>query len=146
MNFIIPLIGLIGGFCLVYRLNITVPFGYANYLAVAVLATLDTVVGGLRAGLDHHFESDIFISAFFVNALAAGFLSYFGDTIGVPLTLVASIVFGYRIFQNLSLIRTHWIAGRRGRRCPPSGGSVTQRAGMPDDGNSGASPDSLRVA
>ena len=125
MNYIIPVLGLLGGFFLVYHLNVSVPFGYANYLAVAVLATLDTVVGGLRAGLDHHFESDIFISAFFVNALAAGILSYFGDTIGVPLTLVASIVFGYRIFQNLSLIRTHWIAGSRIRRKPPtSGGSI----------------------
>lgn len=113
MNLFLPLMGLLAGFCIVYKLNVVVPIIYANYLAVAVLATLDSVVGGVRAGMDHRFESDIFFSGFFINAIAAGILSYFGDQIGVPLTLVATIVFGYRIFQNLSLIRTHWIVAHR---------------------------------
>jgi small basic protein len=135
MSVVLPFFGLLAGFILVYRLDVTVPFGYANYLAVAVLASLDTVVGGIRAGVEHRFESDIFVSGFFLNALAAGILAYFGDRIGVSLTLVATFVFGYRIFQNLSLIRTHWITARRGRNQPPgTGGQDPSLPAVPEAG------------
>lgn len=118
MTFIFPILGLLAGFFLIYRLDVFVPLSYASYLAVAVLAALDTIVGGLRAGMERRFESDIFFSGFVSNTIAAGFLAFIGDRIGVPLTLVATIVFGYRIFQNLSLIRTHWIVARREARLP----------------------------
>jgi len=121
MSFLLPFAGLLVGFSFVYKLGIIVPFNYASYLAVAVLATLDSLVGGWRAGMEHRFDKDIFLSGFFVNAIAAGLLAFLGDkVIGVPLTLVATIVFGYRIFQNLSLVRTHWIAIRRGHHRPPA--------------------------
>ena len=124
MNIILPILGLVAGFVFVYRLNVYVPLSYASYLAVAVLAALDTVFGGIRSGLEHRFKSDIFFSGFFVNTVAAGFLAFIGDKIGVPLTLVASIVFGYRIFQNLSLIRFHWITShRRNPNNEPAGDS-----------------------
>jgi small basic protein len=112
---ILPLIGAVAGFLVVYRMGVTVPFGYANYLAVAVLATLDSLVGGWRGGMEHHFDREIFLSGFFVNAIVAGLLAFFGDKIGVPLTTVATIVFGYRIFNNLSMIRVHWVARMRNR-------------------------------
>ena len=126
MSFILPFLGLVAGFIAAYRLGYSVQFGYANYLAVAVLATLDSLVGGWRAGIEHRFDKDIFLSGFFMNAIAAGLLAYFGDVIGVQLSMVATIVFGYRIFNNLSLIRTHWIASRRSPARNPTAGEQEQ--------------------
>lgn len=113
MSFVVPLVGLIAGFVVCYKLGLTVPPAFANYLAVAVLATIDSVLGGWRAGTEHRFNKDIFVSGFFMNALAAGLLAFFGDKIGVSLTMAATIVFGIRIFNNLSLIRTHWILSQQ---------------------------------
>ena len=116
MSFIIPFLGFLAGYFVVKHTGMKVPFGSANYLAVAVLATVDSLVGGWRAGIEHRFDKDIFLSGFFLNAIAAGLLAFFGDQIGVNLTLVGSIVFGMRIFTNLSLVRTHWISARRASR------------------------------
>ncbi len=115
MSFVVPFAGLVAGFIVCYTLRLTVPFVFANYLAVAVLATIDSVLGGWRAGTEHRFDKDIFVSGFFMNAIAAGLLAFFGDKIGVSMTMAATIVFGIRIFNNLSLIRTHWILSRQDR-------------------------------
>jgi small basic protein len=77
----------------------------AQYLAAACIAGLDTVCGGVRAGLEGKFHTDVFLTGFFFNVLIAFFFAWFGDRIGLDLVLVAAIVLGSRIFNNLSLIR-----------------------------------------
>ena len=54
---------------------VTVPAGIASYLSLATLAGLDAVIGGVRAGLEDKFKSDIFISGFVVNTLLAVLLA-----------------------------------------------------------------------
>jgi len=104
----LPLLGLIVGF-LVYWLPVELPAAYAGYLGLAALAGLDTVFGGIRAGLEGKFHDDIFISGFVVNTILAASLAYLGDLIGVSLYLAAAVVLGGRIFLNLSLIRRYWL-------------------------------------
>jgi small basic protein len=41
--------------------------------------------------------------------VVAVLLVFIGDRLGLELYLVASIVFGLRIFQNVSLIRRHFL-------------------------------------
>lgn len=77
------------------------------YLAVACLAGLDTVCGGIKSNFEGRFQTDVFISGFFTNCLLAFFLAWMGDKIGVDIFLVCGIIFGQRIFNNLSLIRRH---------------------------------------
>ena len=87
-----------------------VPFAAADYLSLAVLAGLDSVFGGIRAGLDRTFRSDVFLSGFMVNMVLAVLLVYLGAQIGVPdLYLAAVVTLGGRIFLNLSVIRRHWL-------------------------------------
>jgi small basic protein len=92
----------------------------AQYLAVACLAGLDTVCGGIRTGLEGKFHNDVFLTGFFTNTLIAFFLAWLGDQIGINLVLVAALVLGTRIFTNLSLIRrfllTKWQDERERRR------------------------------
>jgi small basic protein len=105
----LPLLGLAVGFALIYMLNVTVPAGFASYLSLATLAGMDAVIGGLRAGLEEKFQTDIFLSGFLVNTLLAVLLAYMGEQVGVDLFLAAVVAIGGRIFLNLSLIRRYWL-------------------------------------
>lgn len=76
-----------------------------KYLAVAVIAGLDTICGGIRSSLEGKFHNDVFITGFLANVLIAFFLAWLGDKIGANIFLVCALIFGSRIFNNLSLIR-----------------------------------------
>ncbi len=96
---------------------------YAPYLSLATLAGLDTVLGGIRAGIDGRFQDDVFASGFILNTLLAAFLAYLGDRIGVDLFLAAVVALGSRVFLNLSLIRRHYLARmalRKRKDAPPA--------------------------
>lgn len=82
---------------------------YAPYLSLATLAGLDTLLGGIRAGIEGRFQDDIFISGFVLNTLLAAALAYLGDRIGVDLFLAAVVALGGRVFLNLSLIRRYYL-------------------------------------
>lgn len=77
------------------------------YMAVACLAGLDTVCGGIKSNFEGRFATDVFVSGFITNCLLAFFLAWVGDQIGVDIFLVCVLIFGQRIFNNLSLIRRH---------------------------------------
>lgn len=76
-----------------------------RYLSIALLACLDSILGGARAYLEHHFDERVFFSGFFANAVLAAFLVYLGDKLGVDLYLAAIVAFGVRLFQNLAVVR-----------------------------------------
>ncbi len=99
------LFGLVIGFAIGAYCPYSVPPEYARLLAVAVMAGLDAVLGGVRASLEKHYDTAVFISGFFVNGILAAFLCYAGNLIGIDLYLVAVLIFGLRIFQNLGVIR-----------------------------------------
>jgi small basic protein len=90
-------------------LNVNVSFEFQRYSAVAILAALDSVLGAVRAELDGVYDNRIFISGFVVNAIIAVILTFIGDRLTLDLYLVALIVFGWRIFNNVALIRRHFI-------------------------------------
>lgn len=106
---ILPVIGLIAGLLIGTLLPINVPMDFAKYLSVALLASLDTVFGGMRAGLEGKFDNVIFMTGFFTNALLAAGLVYIGERIGIDLYYAALLAFGLRIFQNLAIIRHHFL-------------------------------------
>ncbi len=75
-----------------------------------ILAALDSVLGAVRAELDGGYDNRIFISGFITNAIVAVLLTFIGDRLGLDLYLVALLTFGLRIFQNVALIRRHFLA------------------------------------
>ena len=106
---LLPLAGLLVGVLLGLVLNVNVGFELARYSAVAILAALDSVLGAVRAELEGNYNNRIFISGFVVNAIVAVLLTFLGDQLGLDLYLVALITFGLRIFQNVALIRRHFL-------------------------------------
>lgn len=105
----LPIIGLLVGLLLGSLFPLTIPPAYAKYMSVALLASLDSVFGGLRSALEEKFDNVIFITGFFSNALLAALLVFMGDKLGLDLYYVALLAFGMRVFQNLAIIRRHFI-------------------------------------
>jgi small basic protein len=105
----LPVIGLIVGLLIGITFPISVPFAYAKFMSVALLASLDSVFGGLRAGIEEKFDNTVFITGFFTNALMAAGLVYIGERLGIDLYYVALLAFGLRIFQNLAIIRRYFL-------------------------------------
>lgn len=106
---LLPILGIIGGILLGLYLPVDVSAAYAPYLSIAILASLDSVLGGVRSNMEKNFDINIFISGFISNSLVAAGLAYLGDLLGVPIYLAAIIVFGSRIFNNIAIIRRYLI-------------------------------------
>ena len=106
---ILPIIGVLIGVAIGLLFPLSMPVEYSKYLAVALLASLDSVFGGLRSALEEKFDKAVFISGFFVNALLAVVLVFVGERLGIDLYYVASLAFGLRIFQNLAIIRRFFL-------------------------------------
>lgn len=109
------IIGLMMGVFLGLYLPITYPATYSLYISVAILAAIDSVFGALRSILENRFNTEIFVSGFFGNAILAGFLAYIGDRLGVPLYYAAIFAFGGRLFQNFAIIRRYLLEKLRTR-------------------------------
>ena len=105
----LPLAGLLVGVLAGLVLNVNVGIEFTRYSAVAILAALDSVLGAVRAELDGVYDNRIFISGFITNALVAVILTFIGDRLNLDLYLVALINFGFRIFNNVALIRRHFV-------------------------------------
>ena len=103
----LPVLGLLIGLAIGFFAPVHVPVEYTKYLSVGILAALDSVFGGVRAGMEDHFDGTVFITGFFSNTLLAAVLAYIGDQLGVDLYLAAVFAFGVRLFQNLAIIRRH---------------------------------------
>ena len=104
--FIIPVIGLVAGIFLA-RYMPAIDYTYSKYLAIAVLACLDSVFGGIAAFMEKRFNIRIFVSGFFGNALLAVALTFLGEKLSVDLYLAAVFVFGNRMFLNFAIIRRY---------------------------------------
>jgi small basic protein len=117
---LVPIVALIIGAAIALSLGRPLPGVAGQYLAVACLAGLDSVCGGVRSGLEGKFHNDVFVSGFIFNIIIAFFLAWLGDKIFIDLFLAVALVLGARIFNNLSLIRrfllTKWQDNRERKR------------------------------
>jgi len=104
----VPILGVIIGILIgVFFIPINIPQQFSTYMAVAILAALDSVFGGVASSMQKKFDMKIFISGFFGNALIAAALAYIGDQLGIPIYLAAIFAFGNRIFINFAVIRRY---------------------------------------
>ena len=108
MIFIAILIGCIAG----ALIGINAPmisYTYSSYLAIAVIAALDSVFGGITSVVNKNFDLKIFITGFFGNAILAILLTILGQKLNVDIYLAAIVVFVGRMFVNLAIIRRYYI-------------------------------------
>jgi small basic protein len=87
----------------------TISYMYTDYLAISIIAALDTVLGGITATLKNNFNFKIFVSGFFVNAILSILLTLLGNKLNVDIYLAAIVVFVGRMFNNLTIIRRFYV-------------------------------------
>ena len=86
-----------------------ISYTYSGYLALAIVAALDSVFGGVVSSLNKKFDMGVFLSGFFGNAVLAMLLAYLGQRLNVDIYLAAIFVFVGRIFFNLGVIRRYYL-------------------------------------
>lgn len=86
-----------------------ISYTYSSYLAIAIIAALDSVFGGIASVINRKFDMKIFISGFFGNAVLAILLTVLGEKLNVDIYLAAIVVFVWRMFLNLGIIRRYYV-------------------------------------
>lgn len=108
MIFIAILIGCIIG--MIAGMNAPIiPYSLSGYLAISIVAALDSVFGGITSVLKGNFDLRIFVTGFFGNAILSILLTYLGDRLNVDIYLAAIVVFVGRMFVNLAIIRRYYV-------------------------------------
>ncbi len=110
------LIGIALGIILGIFAPLTIPTEFARYTAVAIIGILDSILGAIRADMQHKYDSSIFISGLLVNMTFAMLITYFGDRLGLDLYLAVLVVFTLRIFSNLATIRYSFLTRFIGKK------------------------------
>lgn len=106
---LIPIIGLAVGVLVGIGSGIVFPPGYSAYVAIGILACLDTVLGGIYANMQQNFQWKVFATGFFCNAILAVALIWLGNRLSIDLSIAAIVVYGSRIFNNFTRIRIFWL-------------------------------------
>lgn len=99
-------LGIILGTLLGLTFQVDIPEMYTRYLAVSIIGILDSLIGAIKVHiLEEHYSALIFLSGLILNILLAISITYLGDRLGIDLYLSTSIVFTFRIFNNISIIK-----------------------------------------
>lgn len=109
----LEIVGLLVGLAAGLLFPWTIPSQYSLYAAAGLLAALDSALGGFRARIAGEFKLDMFLSGTIGNAVIAVFLTWLGQSLGLPLYLAAVVVFGTRMFQNFAEIRRELLTSRQ---------------------------------
>ncbi len=86
-----------------------ISYTYSEYLAIAIVAALDSIFGGIVGSIKKNFNMGVFISGFLGNAILSILLAYLGSRLNVDIYLAAIFVFVGRIFNNLGVIRRYYL-------------------------------------
>lgn len=130
MIFVAILIGCILG-ALIGMNAPMIPYTYSSYLAIAIIAALDSVFGGITSVIKKNFDLKIFVTGFFGNAILAILLTILGQKLNVDIYLAAIVVFVGRMFVNLAIIRRYyvdkWLANFEKRKTKSEAEKTTQK-------------------
>lgn len=86
-----------------------ISYTYSEYLAIAIVAALDSIFGGIVGSINKNFNMGVFVSGFLGNAILSILLAYLGSRLNVDIYLAAIFVFVGRIFNNLGVIRRYYL-------------------------------------
>lgn len=102
-------IAVVVGALLAFAMDWYIPVSLTSYVAIVILAALDSMFGGCRAALEKKFDATIFVTGLLGNSVIAVFLMFVGKKLGADLYLAAVLVFGTRMFQNFASIRRFYL-------------------------------------
>ncbi|MEW5821399.1 MAG: DUF1290 domain-containing protein [Cyanobacteriota bacterium] len=100
----IPIIGLLIGLVVGGLLPVSIPIINTQINTILVITATDALFNGFLNKLEGKFSTMLFSIEFLLNTLLAIGIVYFGIIMGIDLFLAITIIFGVRIFHNLSQI------------------------------------------
>lgn len=86
-----------------------ISYTYSGYLAIGIIAALDSVFGAISSGLKGNFNFKVFVTGFFGNAILSMLLTLLGNKLNLDIYLAAIVVFAGRMFNNFTIIRRHYL-------------------------------------
>lgn len=99
-------LGLLIGTLMGWGLNVNIPIEYTKYTAVIIIGLLDALVGAARAETsENSYDGWILTTGLVFNILLAVGITLLGEQLGLDLYLAATVVFTYRIFLNVGILR-----------------------------------------
>lgn len=100
------LIGILLGIIIGLSMDIDIPIELTRYTAVIIIGMLDALFGAIRAECTKDdYDPLIFLTGLFFNTVLAVGITYLGDRLGLDLYLAATVVFTFRIFSNVGIVR-----------------------------------------
>lgn len=99
------IVGIAVGILLALFVDVNIPPAYSLYMAVAVLAAMDSVAGAIVSISAKKFNFKIFVTGLIFNGCVSVIMVYIGKLIGIELSLAPILLFGVRILKNFSLFR-----------------------------------------
>ncbi|MDP4007941.1 MAG: small basic family protein [Candidatus Peregrinibacteria bacterium] len=100
------LIGILLGIIIGLSMDIDIPIELTRYTAVIIIGMLDALFGAIRAEFTKDdYDPLIFLTGLFFNTVLAVGITYLGDRLGLDLYLAATVVFTFRIFSNVGIVR-----------------------------------------
>ncbi|NLZ55635.1 MAG: small basic family protein [Clostridiaceae bacterium] len=112
----LALIGLLLGLILGLIMRVEIPLVWSNYVAIAILAIMDSMFGALSASLRGKYSTPNFLTGLIGNSIVAVLLTILGERLNIQLNIAAVVAFGVRIFSNISEIRRLTISALREKR------------------------------
>ena len=98
--------GLLLGIILALLSDFTIPVELTKYTAVSIIGVLDSLLGAIKSEVENEkYDSTLFVTGLSFNILLALGLTLLGEVLGLDLYLAATVVFTFRIFTNLAIIR-----------------------------------------
>lgn len=98
----IPIIGLLIGLMIGGLLPIKLPVVTPQIFAVIALTSADSLFSGFLAKIEGKFSVSFFIIEFILNSLLALGMVYVGYILNIDLLMPLAVIFGVKIFHNLS--------------------------------------------
>lgn len=110
-------LGILIGVIVGLNTSYVIPIEYIKYTAVIIVGVLDSLFGGVRAEVTKEdYDPTIFITGLIFNILLAVGITFLGEKLGLDLYLAATVVFTFRIFSNLGVIRRSFLKNKNKRR------------------------------
>ena len=102
---LVALIGLLIGIAVGIFSGVVFPPGFSAYVAMGILACMESLLGGIYANMRNDFRWKVFATGFVANPVFAIALIWLGNQLSIDLSIAAIVVYGSRMFNNISNIR-----------------------------------------
>ena len=97
--------GLLGG-SIGYIVPVVIPTEYNKLFSVAILAGIESVCSAIKLIMRDKFKGNIFIT-FFANVIIAVLFVFIGDSLGLDLYYVILLALGFKLLQDLDVVKTY---------------------------------------